>query len=160
MKSLRNPDRRPDPSGRHAEQGRAARPGDHPGQLAEQSGVSRLTVSQLLHEHRALSPDMAMPLEKLTRQQRRELAEHAGSRRSVGGASAASEVQGDQRLLFRHRHEKPRRPTRTRRKSRSNGYAGHLQMIMRALPMLSQTGLPGMCAPDGPEYVTVDVRQS
>ena len=36
------------------------------GKLAELLGVSRLTVSQLLHEHRALSPDMAMGLEKLT----------------------------------------------------------------------------------------------
>jgi addiction module HigA family antidote len=27
--------------------------------------VSRLTVSQLLHEHRALSPDMALRLERL-----------------------------------------------------------------------------------------------
>jgi len=33
--------------------------------LAELLGVSRLTVSQILHEHRALSPDMAMRLEKL-----------------------------------------------------------------------------------------------
>ena len=32
---------------------------------AELLGVSRLTVSQLLHEHRALSPDMAMRLEKM-----------------------------------------------------------------------------------------------
>ena len=35
------------------------------GKLAELLGVSRLTVSQLMHEHRALSPDMAMRLEKL-----------------------------------------------------------------------------------------------
>lgn len=35
------------------------------GKLAELRGVSRLTVSRLLHEHRALSPDMAMRLEKL-----------------------------------------------------------------------------------------------
>lgn len=33
--------------------------------FAELLGVSRLTVSQLLHEHRALSPDMAMRLEKM-----------------------------------------------------------------------------------------------
>jgi addiction module HigA family antidote len=35
------------------------------GKLAELLGVSRFTVSQLLHEHRALSPDMALRLEKL-----------------------------------------------------------------------------------------------
>ena len=35
------------------------------GRLAELLGVSRLTVSQLLNEHRALSPDMAVRLEKL-----------------------------------------------------------------------------------------------
>ena len=33
--------------------------------LAELMGVSRLTVSQLLHEHRGLSAEMAMRLEKL-----------------------------------------------------------------------------------------------
>ncbi len=65
MKSLRNPNRRP----------------THPGTIlledvlpdlelaqsrfAELLGVSRITVSQLLHGHRALSPDMAMRLEKL-----------------------------------------------------------------------------------------------
>ena len=53
MKSLRNPKRRP----------------THPGAVLREdvlpAGVSRLTVSQLLHEHRALSSDMAMRLEKL-----------------------------------------------------------------------------------------------
>ena len=37
----------------------------HVGNAAELLGVSRLTVSQVLHGHRALSPDMAMRLEKL-----------------------------------------------------------------------------------------------
>jgi addiction module HigA family antidote len=32
--------------------------------FAEHLGVSRLTVSQLLHEHRALSPEMAVRLER------------------------------------------------------------------------------------------------
>jgi len=35
------------------------------GRFADLLNVSRLTVSQLLHEHRALSPDMALRLEKL-----------------------------------------------------------------------------------------------
>lgn len=34
-------------------------------ELARRLGVSRLTVSELLHERRAVSPDMAMRLAKL-----------------------------------------------------------------------------------------------
>ena len=34
-------------------------------ELAKRLGVSRLTVSELLHEKRALSPDMALRLSKL-----------------------------------------------------------------------------------------------
>ena len=65
MKSLRNPNRRP----------------THPGEIlredvlpalqmtqtafAEHLGVSRLSVSELLHEKRAMTPEMAMRVAKL-----------------------------------------------------------------------------------------------
>ena len=65
MKSLRNPNRRPTHPG--AVLRKDVLPSLDMSQLrfAELLGVSRLTVSQLLHEHRALSPDMAMRLEKM-----------------------------------------------------------------------------------------------
>jgi antitoxin HigA-1 len=65
MKSLRNPNRRPTHPGAILLED--VLPGlDLPqSRFAELLGVSRLTVSQLLHGHRALSPDMAMRLEKL-----------------------------------------------------------------------------------------------
>lgn len=65
MKSLRNPARR------SAHPGAILREDVLPGlavtqgKLAELLGVSRSTVSQVSNEHRALSPDMAMRLEKL-----------------------------------------------------------------------------------------------
>ena len=65
MKSLRNPIRRPTHPGAVLRED--VLPGIEvtQGKLAELLGVSRLTVSQLMHEHRALSPDMAMRLERL-----------------------------------------------------------------------------------------------
>ncbi|MCK9213041.1 MAG: HigA family addiction module antitoxin [Rhodoferax sp.] len=65
MKSLRNPHRRPTHPGELLRED--VLPGMEMSQsrLAELLGVSRLTVSQLLHEHRGLTPDMAMRLEKL-----------------------------------------------------------------------------------------------
>lgn len=65
MKSLRNPNRRPTHPGAILLEDVLPGLGISQGRLAELLGVSRLTVSQLLHEHRALSPDMAMRLEKL-----------------------------------------------------------------------------------------------
>ncbi len=65
MKSLRNPDRRPTHPGAILREDALPALGITQGKLAELLGVSRLTVSQLLHEHRTLSPDMAMRLEKL-----------------------------------------------------------------------------------------------
>ena len=65
MKSLRNAKRRP------THPGVILREDVLPGlditqsKLADLLGVSRLTVSQLLNEHRALTPDMAMRLERL-----------------------------------------------------------------------------------------------
>ena len=65
MKSLRNPIRRPTHPGAVLRED--VLPGIEmtQGKLAELLGVSRLTVSQLMHEHRALSPDMARRLERL-----------------------------------------------------------------------------------------------
>ena len=65
MKSLRNPGRRPTHPGAILREDVLPGLDITQGRLAELLGVSRLTVSQLLHEHRALSPDMAMRLEKL-----------------------------------------------------------------------------------------------
>lgn len=66
MKSLRNPNRRPTHPGALLREDVLPGLDITQGKLAELLGVSRLTVSQLLNEHRALSPDMAMRLEKLT----------------------------------------------------------------------------------------------
>jgi antitoxin HigA-1 len=65
MKSLRNPNRRPTHPGAVLREDVIPGLAITQGKLAELMGVSRLTVSQLLHEHRALSPDMAVRLEKL-----------------------------------------------------------------------------------------------
>ena len=65
MKSLRNPNRRPTHPGAILHEDVLPALEMPQGRLAELMGVSRLTVSQLLHEHRSLSPDMAMRLEKL-----------------------------------------------------------------------------------------------
>jgi antitoxin HigA-1 len=65
MKSLRNPKRRPTHPGALLREDVIPGLNMTQGKLAELMGVSRLTVSQLLHEHRALSPDMALRLEKL-----------------------------------------------------------------------------------------------
>jgi addiction module HigA family antidote len=65
MKSLRRPSRRPTHPGAILREDVLPALGITQGRFAELIGVSRLTVSQLLHERRALSPDMAMRLEKL-----------------------------------------------------------------------------------------------
>lgn len=65
MKSQRNPQRRPTHPGAILLEDVLPALALTQGQLADLLGVSRLTVSQLLHGHRALSPDMAMRLEKL-----------------------------------------------------------------------------------------------
>jgi len=65
MKSLRNPNRRPTHPGAILREDVLPGLEVTQGKLSELLGVSRLTVSQLLHGHRALSPDMAMRLEKL-----------------------------------------------------------------------------------------------
>lgn len=65
MKSPRNPNRRPTHPGAVLREDVLPGLDVTQGKLSELLGVSRLTVSQLLHEHRALSPDMAIRLEKL-----------------------------------------------------------------------------------------------
>ena len=65
MKSLRNPNRRPTHPGAFLREDVLPALDMPQSRFAELLGVSRLTISQLLHEHRALSPDMAMRLEKL-----------------------------------------------------------------------------------------------
>jgi len=65
MKSLRNPKRRPTHPGAILREDVLPALEMAQVRFAELLGLSRLTVSQLLHEHRALSPDMAMRLEKL-----------------------------------------------------------------------------------------------
>lgn len=65
MKTLRNPDRRPTHPGAVLREDVLPALEITQGRLAELLGVSRLTVSQLLHEHRALSAEMALRLERL-----------------------------------------------------------------------------------------------
>lgn len=65
MKSLRNSNRRPTHPGAILREDVLPALEVTQARFAELVGVSRLTVSQVLHEHRALSPDMAMRLEKL-----------------------------------------------------------------------------------------------
>ena len=65
MKTLRNPSRRPTHPGAILREDVLPALAITQGRLSQLLGVSRLTVSQILHEHRALSPDMAMRLEKL-----------------------------------------------------------------------------------------------
>jgi len=65
MKSLRNPNRRPTHPGAILREDVLPALEFSQARFAELLGVSRLTVSQLLHEHRALSPDMALRLERL-----------------------------------------------------------------------------------------------
>jgi len=89
MKSLRNHNRRPTHPGAILREDVLPGLDISQGKLAELLGVSRLTVSQVLHEHRALSPDMATAPGETARDKRRELAAHARGRRLVGGAPAA-----------------------------------------------------------------------
>ena len=65
MKSLRNVNRRPTHPGAILREDVLPALGITQARLAELLGVSRLTVSQILNEHRALTADMAMRLEKL-----------------------------------------------------------------------------------------------
>ncbi len=65
MKSLRNLKRRPTHPGAVLREDVLPGLGVSQSKLAELMGVSRLSVSQLIHEHRSLTPDMAMRLERL-----------------------------------------------------------------------------------------------
>ena len=65
MKSLRNPNRRPTHPGAILREDVLLGLDITQGKLAELMDVSRFTVSQICNEHRALTPDMAMRLEKL-----------------------------------------------------------------------------------------------
>ena len=65
MKSLRNPHRAPTHPGAVLREDVLPALALPQTKFAALLGVSRLTVSQLLHEHRALSPEMAMRLESL-----------------------------------------------------------------------------------------------
>lgn len=60
MKSLRNINRRPTHPGAVLREDVLPTLGMTQTELAERLGVSRLTVSELLHEKRALSPEMAV----------------------------------------------------------------------------------------------------
>lgn len=65
MKTLRNPDRKPTHPGAVLREDVLPGLAITQGRMAELLGVSRVTLAQLLHEHRALSGDMALRLEKL-----------------------------------------------------------------------------------------------
>lgn len=65
MKTLRNPNRKPTHPGAILREDVLPGLAITQGRMAELLGVSRVTLAQLLHEHRALSGDMALRLEKL-----------------------------------------------------------------------------------------------
>ena len=65
MKSLRNPKRRPTHPGAVLREDVLPGLGITQVRMAELLGVSRVSLAQLLHEHRAVSGDMALRLEKL-----------------------------------------------------------------------------------------------
>lgn len=65
MISLRNPNRKPTHPGAVLREDVLPDLGMTQGRMAQLLGVSRVTLAQLLHEHRALSGDMALRLEKL-----------------------------------------------------------------------------------------------
>ncbi len=67
MESLRNPNRRPTHPGAILREDVLPALGMTQAQFADRLGVSRLTVSELLHERRAVSPEMALRLGKLLR---------------------------------------------------------------------------------------------
>lgn len=66
MKTLRDSRRRPTHPGEILREDVLPALNMTQAELARRLGVSRLTVSDLLHEKRALSPDMALRLAKLT----------------------------------------------------------------------------------------------
>jgi len=65
MKSLRNLNRKPTHPGAVLREDVLPAMSITQVRMAELLGVSRVTLAQLLHEHRALSGDMALRLEKL-----------------------------------------------------------------------------------------------
>ena len=65
MKTLRDPKRRPTHPGEILRQDVLPALNITQGEFAKQLGVSRLTVSELLREKRAVSPDMALRLARL-----------------------------------------------------------------------------------------------
>jgi addiction module HigA family antidote len=65
MNTLRNPTRRPTHPGAIIREDVLPALGITQAEFAERLGVSRLSVSDLLHEKRALSPEMALRLAKL-----------------------------------------------------------------------------------------------
>jgi len=67
MKSLRNPQRRPTHPGMILREDVLPALGMTQTDFAARLGVSRLSVSELLHEKRALSPEMAARVSKLLR---------------------------------------------------------------------------------------------
>lgn len=67
MRSLRNPNRRPTHPGAILRDDVLPALGMTQTELAQRLSVSRLSVSELLHEKRALSPEMAVRVAKLLR---------------------------------------------------------------------------------------------
>ena len=66
MKSVRDPNRKPTHPGEVLREDVLPSLRMTQGELAKRLGVSRLSVSELLHGKRALSPDMAVRLGRLT----------------------------------------------------------------------------------------------
>lgn len=66
MKSMRDPKRKPTRPGEVLREDTLPALNLTQGEIAARLGVSRLSVSELLHEKRTLSPDMAVRIGRLT----------------------------------------------------------------------------------------------
>lgn len=93
MKSLRDPKRRPTHPGEMLREDVLPALNMTQSELARRLGVSRLSVSEVLHEKRALSPDMAVRIAKLTSTTPESWLRMQQSRGLVGTGTAPGAVQ-------------------------------------------------------------------
>ena len=97
MKSMRDPKRKPTHPGETLREDVLPALEMTQGEFAKRLGVSRLTVSELLHGKRALSPDMAVRIARLTNT----------SPQSWMQMQAAVDLWGLERDPRRYRHIEP-----------------------------------------------------
>ena len=99
MKTLRDPKRRPTHPGAILREDVLPALEMTQTEFAQRLGVSRLSVSDLLHEKRGMTPEMAARVAKLLNTTPESWLAHAASRRPVGSRAKAGEAgkhQADQ----------------------------------------------------------------